>query len=65
MESVPLPNDILCPGFTDISSVISEKFAIMPFSSGKKCQSLSIVCQICVGKNVKEHYEPHLETSKA
>lgn len=36
MEPVPLPNDILCPGFTDILSVILQKFAIMPVSSAKK-----------------------------
>ena len=39
MEPVPLPNDILCPGFTDILSVILEKFAIMPVSSAKKSAS--------------------------
>ena len=36
MEPMPLRNDILCPGFTDILSVILQKFAIMPVSSAKK-----------------------------
>lgn len=36
MEPVPLPNDILYPGFTDVLSVVLEKFPIMPVSSAKK-----------------------------
>lgn len=47
MEQMPLPNDTVCSGLTDILSVIlnqnMEEFAIMPFSSAKKCQSFSDV----------------------
>lgn len=61
MEPVPLPNDILCSGFTDISSVIlnqnMEEFAIMSFSSAKKNSShfLIFICQICA-KNFSKNF---------
>lgn len=52
MEPVPLPNDILYPGFTDVLSVVLEKFPIMPVSSAKKSASHFLMSVKCLEKNV-------------
>lgn len=57
MEPVPLPNEILCSGFTYVLSAILnqniKEFAIMTFFFQQKKYAsyfLMFICQICVEK---------------